>query len=100
MLLWTALGSSLGIFCLIVMPRVPTEKCPELWSLRRRLKDSYRYFDATAGYEYDKPPQWYVIRFGNHSRYGDIKIQLNEDAQLEEEQNVVTNLQKSIWFTL
>ena len=133
MLLWTALGSSLGIFCLIVMPRVPTEKlieiaqrelvatdteklmeevktgeadyfksekCPELWSLRRRLKDSYRYFDATAGYEYDKPPQWYVIRFGNHSRYGYIKIQLNEDAQLEEEQNVVTNLQKSIWFTL
>ena len=133
MLLWTALGSSLGIFCLIVMPRVPTEKlieiaqrelaatdteklmeevktgkadyfnsekCPELWSLRRRLRDSYRYFDATAWYDYTKPPQWYVIRFGNHSRYGYIKIQLNEDAQLEEEQNVVTNLQKSIWFTL
>ena len=133
MLLWTAVGSSLGIFSLIVMPRVATEKlieiaqrelaatdteklmeevktgkadyfnsekCPELWSLRRRLRDSYRYFDATAGYDYNKPPQWYVIRFGNHSRYGYVKIQLNEDAQLEEEQNVVTNLQKSIWFTL
>ena len=133
MLLWTALGSAMGIFCLIVMPRVPTEKlieiaqreleatdsdrlmeevkagdadyfnsekCPELWSLRRRLRDSYRYFDATAWYDYNKPPQWYVIRFGNHSRYGYVKIQLNEDAQLEEEQNVVTNLQKSIWFTL
>ena len=76
-----------------------SKKCPELGALRRRLKESCRYFDARAWHDSNKPPQWYVIRFGNHSRYGYIKIQLTEDLQMEEGRNIVTNLQKSIWFT-